>query len=49
MIGWKKILSLKEKNWIDDETEAERQRGNNYLEWLYRVEIWMSDEKRSSV
>ena len=30
-MGWEKILSLKKKNWVDDETEAQSQREDNFF------------------
>ena len=49
VMGWKKILSLKDKNWIDDERKVERQRETDYLDWLYRVETFIGDEERELV
>ena len=44
MLGWDKILNLKNKNWREDEEKVQTQRETRYLEWLDRVETLMSNE-----
>ena len=38
-------MSLKSKNWRDDDEKVETQRGTRYLNWLNIVETLMSDEE----
>ena len=41
---WEKTLSLLYQNWDDDEEKFQTQRENNFLEWLDRMETWMSEK-----
>ena len=49
VLGWDKILNLKNKNWRDDEEKVQTQRETRYLEWLDRVETLMSNEEKDLV
>jgi len=49
VLGWDKILNLKNKNWREDEEKVQTQRETRYLEWLDRVETLMSNEEKDLV
>ena len=44
---WEKILSLKNKNWRNNEEKVEKQREPSYLDWLDRVETLISDQEKA--